>query len=123
MYQDLNLKCIPHPNTKDIVQVYDHNAVKQSVRHLLMTVPGEKPFIPEFGCGVGSLLFETLDSTDTTTLMRVWNEQMTRYEPRARIIDVNIETDTTAVYIDVSFETTDDTRTQFSMPIRVTRLR
>ena len=50
-----------NPFTKDIYGVSNENAIKQSIKNLVLTVPGEKPFQPLVGSRVNELLFEPLD--------------------------------------------------------------
>ena len=44
--------------TKDTGVVKNENAIKQSLRNLVLTRKGEKLFQPEVGCEVFNLLFE-----------------------------------------------------------------
>ena len=58
VYKDLNLNFTANPITGDVATVTDVNAVKRSVRNLLLTNHYDKPFHPEIGSNVTSLLFE-----------------------------------------------------------------
>ena len=51
LYKDLNLFFTPNPVTKDVSKVTDVQAIKRSVRNLVLLNPGEKPFHPEIGTG------------------------------------------------------------------------
>ncbi len=46
-WSDLDLDFLAHPVTKDIVLKRDVEAIKRSVRNLIMTNPHERPFQPE----------------------------------------------------------------------------
>ena len=41
--------------------------IEQSLKLLLLTVPGERVMHPEFGCGIRSMVFDTMD---TATIIR-----------------------------------------------------
>ena len=52
-WADLDLDFVAHPVTKDIVLKKDVEAIKRSVRNLILTNPHERPFHPEIGSGIG----------------------------------------------------------------------
>ena len=51
-YRDLDLDFVPHPVTKDISIKTNDEAVKRSVRNLVLTNAYEKPFHPEISSDV-----------------------------------------------------------------------
>ena len=62
VHADLNLTFIPNPITGDINPVKDIEAIKNSVKNLIMTNFQERPFQPEIGSGIRALLFEPVDT-------------------------------------------------------------
>ena len=58
VYKDLNLNFTKNPVTGDIATLSDVNAVKRSVRNLLLTNHYDKLFHPEIGSNIPYLLFE-----------------------------------------------------------------
>ena len=56
VYKDLNLNFTTNPVTSDVTTVTDVNAVKRSVRNLLLTNHYDRPFHPEIGSNVQTLL-------------------------------------------------------------------
>ncbi|SVE36229.1 uncharacterized protein METZ01_LOCUS489083, partial [marine metagenome] len=56
-YSDLDLFFAAKGVSKDISKVTDIQAVKRSVRNLVLTNHYEKPFHPEIGSGVRDMLF------------------------------------------------------------------
>jgi len=71
----------------------DVDAVKQSVRNLIMTNHYERPFHPEIGSGISQLLFEPLDPITSNSLTRVISEVITNFEPRAQLVAVDSRPD------------------------------
>ena len=67
----------------------DIEAVKQSVRNLILTNHYERPFRPEIGSGIHSLLFEPLDHITSNALTRVIGEVIDNFEPRARVVAID----------------------------------
>ena len=58
VYKDLNLNFSINPVTSDVTTVTDVNAVKRSVRNLLLTNHYDRQFHPEIGSNLKELLFE-----------------------------------------------------------------
>ena len=50
-----------NPNTEDFSTLKNENAIKQSVRNLVMTTFGERPFQNDIGSRVRGMLFEPFD--------------------------------------------------------------
>ena len=89
IYKDLNLIFSPHPNTKDITKKTDIEAVKQSVKNLVLTNHYERPFHPEIGSNVTDILFEPMTPLTANLLTKQISEVITNFEPRARLVSVN----------------------------------
>ena len=70
LYSDIDFNFMAHPQTGDLVKVLDINAVKQSVKLLVLTMFGERRFAPDLGSPTFGLLFEPLDSI-TSELIKV----------------------------------------------------
>ena len=60
-YKDVSLTFARNVVTSDVVSVSDADAVKRSLKLLLMSRTGETPFFPEFGSRIYRLLFEPID--------------------------------------------------------------
>ncbi len=86
-YKDIDLTFEARP-TGDIYKKVDAAAVKQAIKTLLLTSPGEKPFKPNFGAGLGGLLFELMDADAEAEISEVIRLAVDNYEPRARILEV-----------------------------------
>jgi len=104
-YADLDLSLIPHPNKKDIIPMTDIDAVRNSIKNLVLTSRYERPFQPELGSGVSGLLFEN-SSPDTIFLLKEYvREVVSNYEPRVSDLRVLVEddSDNNAYYITIAF--------------------
>ena len=105
VYSDIDLLLAPHPNTGDVTKKLDANAVKQSVKNILMTNKGEKFFDPNFGGGLRSMLFENF-STVTASLLRTQiRYALENYEPRITVdsIDVTDDIEGNALRVSVGY--------------------
>ena len=85
IYRDLNLNFSANPVTGDVTTVTDVNAVKRSVRNLLLTNHHERPFHPEIGSNIQALLFENFGPITGNQLSRTIEEMIANFEPRARV--------------------------------------
>lgn len=85
VYKDLNLNFTRNPVTGDVAAVTDVNAVKRSIRNLLLTNHYERPFHPEIGSDIPALLFENFGPITGNQLSRNIEEMILNFEPRARV--------------------------------------
>ena len=85
VYKDLNLNFTRYPVTGDVATVTDVNAVKRSIRNLLLTNHYERPFHPEIGSDIPALLFENFGPITGNQLSRNIEEMILNFEPRARV--------------------------------------
>ena len=88
IYRDLNLNFTANPVTGDVTTVTDVNAVKRSVRNLLLTNHYDKPFHPEIGSNIPYLLFENFGPITGNQISRAIEEMIGNFEPRARVENV-----------------------------------
>ena len=87
-YKDLDLFFSRKNGTNDIEKITDVEAVKRSVRNLVLTNFYEKPFHPEIGSGIRDMLFENMTPITAVVLARKVEDVIENFEPRARLIGV-----------------------------------
>ena len=87
-YTDLDLFFGKKATSKDISKVTDIQAVKRSIRNLVLTNHYEKPFHPEIGSGVRGMLFEPMTPITAHILTRKIEDVIKNFEPRARLMGV-----------------------------------
>ena len=92
-YIDLDLFFNKKTTSKDISKVTNIQAVKRSVRNLILTNHYEKPFHPEIGSGIRAILFEPITPLVSHVLTRKVEDVIENYEPRARLIGVKASPD------------------------------
>ena len=91
-YRDLDLFFSKKTN-KDLNKVTDIEAVKRSVRNLILTNTFEKPFHPEIGGNVRGLLFENMTPMVSAVISRKIEDSIVNHEPRARLVGVKTQPD------------------------------
>ena len=89
-YSDLNLNFTRNPATGDVARLTDIEAVKRSVRNLILTNQFERPFHPEIGSSVRALLFENVTPLNAILLEDRIREVIINFEEIALITNVRV---------------------------------
>ena len=89
-FKDFSTNFARNPFTDDLSVVTNDNSIKQAVKNLILTTPGEKPFQPLVGSSVNSLLFETLDAFTVDTIEDEIRSTINQYEPRVELTNVDV---------------------------------
>ena len=87
-FKDLSMTFQANPLNNDLIGLKNANAIARSVRNIVMTIPGEKPFNENFGSRISGLLFENVDNITATAISDEIRESVTNYEPRVSLISV-----------------------------------
>ena len=90
-FVDLDLSFKVNPFTKDLYLKTDEDAIKTSIKHLLRTNNFERPFHPEIGTQIRSLMFEHFSSAIKIAMERTIQESIEKFEPRVRLIDLVVD--------------------------------
>ena len=90
-YRDLDLFFAKKSGSKDIRKITDIQAVKRSVRNLVLLNHYEKPFHPEIGSGIRDMLFENMSTMTAIILARKIEDVIENFEPRVRLISVRAD--------------------------------
>ena len=90
-FKDINLSFKRHPVTNDVVTIRDEDAIKRSVKNIIFTILGEKPFEPNFGSIINDSLFELDTSLNQVRISDEIIQSLNSYEPRIDNIDVTVE--------------------------------
>ena len=88
IYSDLDLFFGKKSSDRDISEVTDVQAVKRSIRNLILMNTYEKPFHPEISSGVRDMLFELMTPVTAAILARQIENVIENFEPRARLVGV-----------------------------------
>ena len=107
-FKDINLSFKRHPVTNDVVAIRDEDAIKRSVKNIIFTILGEKPFNPLFGSTINNSLFELDTQFDAVRIQEEINSVLLNYEPRISniIATVTIPPDENAMNCTVQYDIT-----------------
>ena len=104
-YHDIDFNFLAHPRTKDVTTRADEEAIKQSIRNLILTRNYERPFRSYLGSQVNQLLFEPMSPLLTTMLERAISDVINNFEPRVILlgVDVAYSPENNAMYVTITF--------------------
>ena len=124
LYSDLNLLFTKHPVTADVTKKNDEEAVKASLRNLISTRNYERPFHPEIGCQIYSLLFENFTPVTVQVMKKTIFDVINKFEPRATVLEVNIrdKSDDNQIDLDIIFRINNSER-PITLTTFITRVR
>nr|DAV24953.1 MAG TPA: Baseplate wedge protein [Caudoviricetes sp.] len=101
IWKDIDQKFLANPVTEDVTVLTDKDAIKQSIKNLILSTPTDHKFHPEIYCIAGNYLFSNMNSTDKQIIIRDIINILSVYEPRIEIYDVDVEKDENARAISI----------------------
>lgn len=103
-FKDISLNFSVNPVTNDVVVLKNEEAIKQSVKNLILTKINERPFNPTIGTDTTSYLFELHTKVSANALLEEIENVLRTREPRIALekieIDVNEDSNNFEVYIE-----------------------
>ena len=103
-YTDLDLFFGKKSVGSDISKVTDIQAVKRSIRNLVLLNAYEKPFHPEIAGGVREMLFELMTPITAQIIAKQIENVINNFEPRARLVGVRVQPDLDRNLYEVTIE-------------------
>jgi len=80
----------------EIAMVADAEDIRQSIRLILATDPGERVMRPDFGAGLRALLFEPINANTVVMVRHRVEEALVTWEPRIDVQSVAISAEEAA---------------------------
>lgn len=122
-WRDLDLLFKAHPITGDVTVKTDTDAVKRSVKNIILTNHFERPFKPNFGGSVRDMLFELNTSRKLRKVQNRLKETIEAFEPRVEDVQVILKNeDSNELNITIHYSIKNGIRTQ-QVDFTVTRKR
>ena len=87
-FKDISMTFQRNPLNDDILALKNERAIARSVRNIVFTVPGEKPFDQEFGSRITDSVFEIIDDLTGESIKDEIEYAINRYEPRVNLYRV-----------------------------------
>ncbi len=93
VHSDLKMSFTKHPITGRLSNVTNIEAVKQSVKNIVLCNHFERPYMPKYGGNVIAQLFENADAFTEYQVKKDIRIAIENYEPRAIVDDITVHTD------------------------------
>lgn len=90
LYSDFHKDLTVSPISKDLAVKRDEDAVKESMKNLLLTDRGERLFQPLLGGNIRQTLFDNMTPATLKILEEQIKEVINNYEPRVELISVEV---------------------------------
>ena len=103
-FKDLSASFQTNPLSNDLIALKNESAIARSVRNLVLTGQGERPFQPVLGTGVSRLLFENMDKLTASAIRSELRTTIENYEPRVEINEIIVEADFERNAFDVTLQ-------------------
>lgn len=90
-YSDFYTNLSRNFGTGDVARLTNEDSIYTSLKNIIMTRKGERPFFPEFGCNISGLLFENYNRFTQKTLETEVRTSIENFEPRVSLIKVVVD--------------------------------
>jgi phage baseplate assembly protein W len=122
VYRDVSSTFI-HLITKRVIVNSDLDAIKNSVKNIVLTRRGGRPFNPLFGTRVPNMLFEPIDAFTARAIQVEIVDGITRWEPRISNLSVQVDddADSNSYRIRVTFLAQYDIQGEFQFTLNTIR--
>lgn len=110
VFKDIPLSFTAHPVTGNVKALVNRDAVKQSVKNIVLTNFYERPYSPNLGGDIISQLFENMDPITEYNIAKNIRQALDNYEPRAIIDEIKSDffQDENAINITITFRVRND---------------
>jgi len=123
-YTDLDAAFTFNPITDDIALITNNKAIAFSVKNLILTMNGERPFNPDLGTPIRHLIFEQFGPMLDVVLKQLISQVLATYEPRISVSDIEIDSQTDQHQLSVTIKyTLLSISTPYSINVVLTRTR
>jgi len=103
-FKDLSASFQTNPLSNDLIALKNESAIARSVRNLVLTIQGERPFQPALGTRVNNLLFDNMDKLTASAIRSELRTTIENYEPRVEINEIIVEADFERNAFDVTLQ-------------------
>jgi len=123
-WNDFDFSFDINPNTSNLLLKRDVESVKQSLKNLLLTRKGERPFSLSYGSNLYNFLFDPIDIVTETLIREEISVSIRNYEPRVNLLNVLVEEEgNNFLRISVECEIINPDRNVFNFNLLLERIR
>ena len=92
-FKDVSSSFQSNPLSDDLLAIKNETAISRSIRNLILTYQGERPFNPILGSKVNRLLFENVDEITASAIKDEIETTINNFEPRVNLLEVRVSPD------------------------------
>lgn len=92
-FKDISAVFEVNPLNDDLIVLKNSNAIARSIRNLIFTNRGDKPFSPFLGSRVNEMLFDPMDQLSSQSVKSEIERTINSFEPRAELKKVTVTPD------------------------------
>lgn len=107
-YSDFTTNFLVSPIGGELARVTEEKSIKQSLKNIILTGPGERPFQPAFGSKLANLLFELNSEPDLSAAEFFIQSAIELNEPRVVLEDIKVEMLPASSYVGLYSPTSSD---------------
>ena len=89
-FKDISAIFEVNPLNDDLIVLKNSNAIARSIRNLIFTNRGDKPFNPFLGSRVTEMLFDPMDQISSVSLRSEIERTINSFEPRVNLDKVTV---------------------------------
>lgn len=87
-YKDIDAMFSFNPMTEDLAMKVNRNAIAFSVKNLVLTMNGERPFNDDIGTPIKKLIFELHTPMMPIVMKKMIEDVLIAHEPRIKVLEV-----------------------------------
>ena len=91
VFKDIALDVYPTSTNLDITTSLDYAAIQNGIDNMFLFLPGERVLLPNFGNNLYRYVYEKDNNTTAGKLADEIRTMFDKWEPRVKILDINIE--------------------------------
>ena len=92
-FKDISAIFEVNPLNDDLIVLKNANAIARSIRNLIFTNRGDKPFNPFLGSRVTEMLFDPMDQISSVSVKAEIERTINSFEPRVNLEKVTVTPD------------------------------
>ena len=92
-FKDISAIFEVNPLNDDLIVLKNANAIARSIRNLIFTNRGDKPFNPFLGSRVTEMLFDPMDQISSVSVKAEIERTVNSFEPRVKLEKVTVTPD------------------------------
>lgn len=92
-FKDVSSSFQSNPLSSDLLAIKNETAIARSVRNLVLTYQGERPFNQILGSKVSRLLFENVNEITASAIKDEIETTINNFEPRVNLLEVRVSPD------------------------------